>query len=113
MVTALANRRAHERFEVSLPVEIEYRGFKATGRTKNLSIGGMYLETPNPFSLGDSIRVRFAFPRPAAIIEVDAVVRWVDGTPGDSKGAGIQFVGLRAKHAWAFNRFFSGKAGLP
>ena len=98
-------RRAHDRFEVQLPVTVVHEGGKAyTGETRNVSLGGMLIAgdvLAIPF--GAAVTVRVHLPALDEPSEISAVVRWIHG------GAiGVQFGSLRANHQWALNQLLKG-----
>src|SRR5580692_5347881 len=53
-------RRRNLRFPFTATVEAteNIRGTKVTGRTSDLSLGGCYVDTLNPFSVGTDAKVR-------------------------------------------------------
>jgi Tfp pilus assembly protein PilZ len=97
---------------VQLPVTLTYEGFTFDGTCRNLSVGGMFLETSADLSRDALVRLRFELPKIPQTIEVDGRVRW-HKAGGLRKGAGIQFLspkdprGLRPLHMWALKNFFS------
>ncbi len=105
-------RRTQQRYEVRIPVEFESEGQDYQAETRNMSLGGMFIETAAPLKYGQKLRVRFRVPVLAEPIEVESEVRWVEKSEGLVRGVGIQFFGLRAKHVWALNKFFATKQPL-
>jgi predicted Zn-dependent protease len=73
------------------------------GRTKNISEGGLLIETPDTAELHTRLSVRFVLPlAPVAIaVEAEAVVARVN--PG--KYMAIRFFGLRDDYRKAVARF--------
>ena len=75
----------------------------------NISLGGLFVETTEPFPLQTRLQIRFKIPTQPDTIEVSGEVRWVEpGAAGQPCGMGIRFQGLRAREVWALNRFFQG-----
>jgi uncharacterized protein (TIGR02266 family) len=100
-------RRTDPRYDRQLDVDVKAGSKEFTGRTRNLSLGGMYLETNELLPELSTIDVRFRVPTQPEPIEVTGEVRWVERGPGDRRpGLGIRFHGLRARDVWALNRFF-------
>ena len=100
-------RRTDPRYDRHVDVDIKAGSKEFNGRTRNLSLGGMYLETNELLAEQSTIEVRFRVPTQPEPIEVTGEVRWVERGPGDRKpGLGIRFHGLRARDVWALNRFF-------
>ena len=67
---------------------------------RNLSLGGTFLKTELPLKPGALVKLRFSVPTQPDPIVARAEVRWTE--PG---GAGICFLGLRAREMWALTRF--------
>ena len=100
-------RRIDPRYERQLAVEVLFEGKKHTARTRNLSLGGLYVEMDATFAIGATVQLRFQLPTQPEPVEVAGDVRWVvKKGPGDTNGVGIRFQGLRARDVWALNRFF-------
>jgi uncharacterized protein (TIGR02266 family) len=102
-------RRTDPRYDRRIEVEVKagHRTFQA--HTRNLSLGGMYLETAELLPLLTTVELRFKLPAQPEPVEVTAEVRWVE--PGEGEllsGMGLRFHGLRARDVWAFNRLFQG-----
>ena len=77
--------------------------------TRNLSLGGMFIETAEDLPLQTTVELRFKLPAQPEPVEVSAEVRWRE--PGEGAlqpGLGVRFHGLRARDVWAFNRLFQG-----
>jgi uncharacterized protein (TIGR02266 family) len=100
-------RRIDPRYERQLEVEVSYEGKKQTSQTRNISLGGLYLDSLTALPIGTTVQLRFALPTQPEPVEVTGDVRWVvKKGSGDASGVGIRFQGLRAKDVWALNRFF-------
>jgi uncharacterized protein (TIGR02266 family) len=100
-------RRIDPRYERQLEVEVMYEGKKQTSQTRNISLGGLYLDSLTSLPIGTTVQLKFTLPTQPEPVEVAGDVRWVvkKGT-SDAAGIGIRFQGLRAKDVWALNRFF-------
>lgn len=92
-----------------MPVEFAHEGQEYQGQSRNMSVGGMFIETAAPLPFNSMISLRFKVPNHAEAVEVDAQVRWIEGQAGASNGVGVQFQGLRAVYVWALNKFLAGK----
>jgi uncharacterized protein (TIGR02266 family) len=100
-------RRTDPRYERRLEVEIVAEGRRQVGHSRNISLGGMFVETPEALAMQTTIQVRFRVPTQPEPIDVTGEVRWVEkGSAGTPAGMGIRFHGLRARDVWALNRFF-------
>ena len=88
-------------------MEIKAGSKELAGRTRNVSLGGMFVELELPLPAETSIEVRFRVPTQPEPIEVTGEIRWSEPATGERKaGIGIRFHGLRARDVWALNRFF-------
>jgi hypothetical protein len=96
-------RRAQQRYEIEIPVELTSAGQTHVTVTRNLSLGGMFMQLDVDIPFGALVKLKFSLPDLDAPVEVDAHVRWVQ--PG--VGVGVQYAGLRAREVWALQQFFS------
>jgi uncharacterized protein (TIGR02266 family) len=100
-------RRTDPRYDRRVDVEILVDGKEIHTVSRNLSLGGMFVETDDPLPEQTSIQVRFKVPTQPEVIDVTGEVRWIERSqPGRPGGMGIRFHGLRARDVWALNRFF-------
>ena len=100
-------RRIDPRYERRLDVELTVDGKKYSVRSRNLSLGGIYVESDVKLAIGAPVNLRFQLPTQPEAVEVAGDVRWLVQKPGsDDVGVGIRFQGLRARDVWALNRFF-------
>jgi uncharacterized protein (TIGR02266 family) len=100
-------RRIDPRYDRQLEIEVLFEGKKQISQTRNISLGGLYLESASPLPLGTTVQLRFQLPTQPEPVEVAGDVRWVvKKGAGDQSGIGIRFQGLRARDVWALNRFF-------
>ena len=100
-------RRTDPRYDRRIEVEISVGGSTQQAMTRNISIGGMYVEATEAIPVETEVRIRFKVPSQPEPIEVTGQVRWVEqeASPGVI-GIGVRFNGLRAREVWALNRFF-------
>jgi uncharacterized protein (TIGR02266 family) len=100
-------RRTDPRYDRRLEIELVAEGRRQVGHSRNISLGGMFVETAEPLAVQTTIQVRFRVPTQPEPIDVTGEVRWVErGGSGQPAGMGIRFHGLRARDVWALNRFF-------
>jgi hypothetical protein len=89
-------KRLHPRKPVEIPVSIAFEATQAqaTGICRDISIGGMFVETEVKAAFGEILSVKIEAPGGALVFP--AVVRWAAPT-----GLGLQFglVGARETHA--------------
>jgi len=101
-------RRIDPRYDRQLEIEVQFEGKKQISQTRNISLGGLYLESATALPIGTTVQLRFQLPTQPEPVEVAGDVRWVikQEGPNDKNGVGIRFQGLRARDVWALNRFF-------
>jgi uncharacterized protein (TIGR02266 family) len=101
-------RRIDPRYDRQLEIEVMFEGKKQITQSQNISLGGLFLESPVPLPIGTTVQLRFQLPTQPEPVEVAGDVRWIvkkEG-PGEKTGIGIRFQGLRARDVWALNRYF-------
>ena len=103
-------RRIDPRYDRQLEIEVLFEGKKQISQTRNISLGGLYLESPTPLPIGTTVQLRFQLPTQPEPVEVAGDVRWVVKKDGAHNGIGIRFQGLRARDVWALNQFFQTSA---
>ena len=74
--------------------------------TRNISLGGVFIEPTSTMPFGAKACLKFRVPTQTEAIEVDGQVRWLEMEDGQVRGIGIRFEGLRARDVWALNKFF-------
>jgi uncharacterized protein (TIGR02266 family) len=102
------DRRIDLRLEVEVDVGIEGEHTFFTGRTGDLSKGGLFVATDEPLSVGTELLLSFLLPDGYRVL-AEAVVAWVrvpryrpDELPA---GMGLRFLELSAKDAHAIAHF--------
>jgi len=100
-VRPASNRRSSERHAVQLEIEVTIAEQLHKAKTRDLSLGGVFIYSKARPAFNTRVHLRFTIPSQEEPIEVGGVVRW-----GDPGGFGVQFDGLRARDVWALGRFF-------
>ena len=96
------DKRAHSRIPLSVDVACEVSGGKAIiGRTRDISIGGMFIESETPVSFGTEVNIVLRLPGAKTDLRLPAVIRWLN--PG---GFGVQFGLLGARETHAISELF-------
>ena len=93
----MEDKRVHPRVVVDLEVSCEPKAGPAfTGLAKDISVGGMFVETSGTMAFGGELTIVVRLPSAKTDFRLPAVVRWVK--PG---GFGVQFglMGARETHA--------------
>jgi hypothetical protein len=96
---AHTERRAHLRFDKVFTVYLSTEGGLCRGIGRNLSPRGMFIETREPMSLGERVKVTFAGEdgtEMSCLCEVRYQVALAygrkDGREGNSRGVGLRIV---------------------
>lgn len=86
--------RGNQRVDVALEVEIEHGGRSWSCTSKNVSLGGVFVETTELAPFGATVTI--VIPLPGLRARVEAFVRWTS-----AEGMGLQFapMGARETHA--------------
>jgi len=90
----LVELRRFVRTPLDAPVSFSPKGSANVygGRAKDVSVGGMFVETKNPVPFGGEVVIHLRLPQAREELTLPGVVRWVrDG------GMGVQFGNLGAK----------------
>ena len=91
---ARSERRIHKRAPAKFKVDYVHKGDYLISFSKNISADGMYVNTKNPPSVGDTVNLTFSIGELEAI-SVDAKVIWVNRTESETdSGAGVQFLDI-------------------
>lgn len=89
-------QRVETRVPIRMRVEYDSLADFLDDYTSNLSLGGMYVQSNQPLSLGTRFRLRFRLPGREKPIETYAIVRWASETTNEEhSGMGIQFDDLK------------------
>ena len=101
----MQERRASIRFDKAFAVYLSGEEGVTRGIARNISDGGMFIETREPYRLGSRVKVTFVSPQSSAEITLVGEVRYQcflsyggDG-PGESqlRGMGVRFVEVEEK----------------
>ena len=85
--------RGLTRIELEAPVRIQMASEDAWGTARNLSRGGMFIETESHLQLETEVRIEFELPEIADPLSSTAQVVWHrDPAPGQPQGMGLQFL---------------------
>ncbi len=91
--------RRYQRAPLDVPVEFAAKATdgRHPGRSKDISVGGMFIYVEQPLPFGAELVVHLTLPGQKAAFALPGVVRW--SRPGE--GMGIQFglLGARETHA--------------
>jgi hypothetical protein len=106
-------RRRHERMRVRFPCELEIGGRRASGTVRDLSAGGLCVQTPLTPQEGDELQLRL-HPKGRACVEVRALVWHVHGMRDRRSGERSARLGLVLSQApGAFLELLDRRAPAP
>jgi hypothetical protein len=89
-------RRSH-RSPLDAVVQVRPKtGEEVSGQARDVSIGGMFVETPTPLPFGTDVVVAVRLPGYKEDFQLPAVVRW---TRLDGMGLQFKMLGARETHA--------------
>lgn len=90
----MIDRRKNERVPRRMKIIFIHEDDYLISYSRNLSVDGMYLYTPDPPDYGDIIDIRFALSEEEQIA-ARAKVMWVHpGSDSEDSGVGVQFLEL-------------------
>ena len=93
-------QRKHLRHDWETEIGVEWSGQVRAARTRNISIGGLYVDIADPPRVDQHVLIHVRLPGISDACTLPSIVRW--SRPGD--GFGVQFESLRAVEVWALNR---------
>jgi hypothetical protein len=105
MQVPVNDKRGQVRFSSRLPMQIELGNERLECHSRNLSLGGTFIETQaarGALREGARIRLRFSVPTQPDPIVTEAQVRWTE-----ADGVGVSFGALRAREMWALTKYLS------
>jgi uncharacterized protein (TIGR02266 family) len=100
------HRRSDRRYDRRLSIDFVHEGTTYSGHTRNISLGGVFIETEHTLPFGARVSLRFRVPTQSDPVEVNGQVRWLETEEQQPRGIGVRFEGLRARDVWALNKFF-------
>jgi uncharacterized protein (TIGR02266 family) len=104
------HRRSDRRYERRVSVDVTHEGSSFSAHTRNISLGGVFIESESPLPFGARVSLKFRVSTQSEAVEVEGQVRWLEMEEGHVHGIGIRFDGLRARDVWALNKFFESPA---
>jgi uncharacterized protein (TIGR02266 family) len=100
------HERADRRYNRRVLIEVEGEGTTFSAHTRNISLGGVFIDTDHRLPFDSKVSMRFKVSTQSEPIEVEGHARWMEMDGGVVRGIGIQFAGLRARDVWALNKYF-------
>ena len=100
----MQEKRSHPRVPIGLDVTCEVKdGPAIAGHGKDISLGGMFIETSETPAFGTAVTIVIRLPGIPGDVRLPAVVRW-----NSEGGFGIQFGLLGARDTHAITRLMKG-----
>jgi uncharacterized protein (TIGR02266 family) len=95
--------RDHRRHPLIADVEYQSEGMTQRGRMSDLSVGGIFIDTMNPFDVGTLVHFSFVLPGTADRIDGSGVVAWNQ----PMVGMGVRFNSLDSGLRQAIERYLA------
>lgn len=93
----MTEHRQHPRKSISWPVAFQIpSGPRVDATCRDISLGGMFIETPQPAPYGAEIVVYLSLPGLRGEVAVKSTVRWTKR--GDGMGVQFGVMGARETH---------------
>ncbi len=107
---AESEQRACRRIDLEVSVDLESAHNFFSGVASNISVGGLFIATREPRTIGELVTVRLSLPGDERPLTVEGVVRWIrteSAGPGGegAAGVGVQFLGLAPDALAAISTF--------
>jgi hypothetical protein len=93
------DKRQYERHPVSIDVSVLHGEQRFEARSRDISLGGMFILTDRPLPYGTACKIELLLPALPTPAVIEATVRW-----SGEDGMGVQFGALRARETWAINQ---------
>jgi hypothetical protein len=103
--------RHHPRVPLDAALEFLTKGStdRLAGRCRDISLGGMFIQTPTPPAFGTDLVVYLALPGRAGPLALPCVVRWTRA----KLGVGVQFGLLGARETHTITQLTRAAGGVP
>ncbi|MEZ4330574.1 MAG: response regulator [Myxococcota bacterium] len=99
--------RGLPRAQVERTIEINARGLRITGRLRNLSRGGLFIDAPLRLRRTEEIGVQFSLEDDEPIVSPTAQVVWIQPNEGGPDGVGLRFLEIDARTVGRLEHFVS------
>jgi type IV pilus assembly protein PilZ len=106
----MTDLRRFPRVPLGQPIEFSTKGddvpIRMEGTARDISLGGMFIETDLPCAVGEQVVVYVTLPRAKREMALPAVVRW-----SGKDGMGVQFGLLGARETHEITEFVKANEG--
>lgn len=107
--TLVVEKRSHPRVVLGSPVKCQRKGGgDFAGTAKDISVGGMFVETDELVVFGEELSIALRLPAAKQEVILPCIVRWL--APG---GFGVQFGLLGARDTHAITQLFGAQRTKP
>mgnify|MGYP000995209436 CR=1 FL=1 len=104
-------RRRHPRLSLEVDVDVETAHNFYAGRTRDISMGGLFIESPVGLEVGTEVTVSLALGKRR--FNLPCKVAWVLGKPaGGTAGFGVEFEALSASVKKVIEAFMKKRAPM-
>ena len=91
-LTDFETPRGLPRARINQRIEISARGARVEGKVKNVSRGGLLVDTPAHFGRSEEVALSFSLDGNGAVVSPTAQVVWSDSGPNGSDLVGLRFL---------------------
>jgi uncharacterized protein (TIGR02266 family) len=105
MVRTLKDNRQHPRVSIAVEIDVASGSNFYAGRTRDLSLGGLFVETDVGLPIGSQIDVKLKLPGGTFMVACEVV--WHLSDKGHTVGVGVRFLQLSAGARHAIESFMS------
>lgn len=84
--------RGLPRARIERPIEINARGLRITGRLRNVSRGGLFIDAPLRLRKTEEISIQFSLDEAAPVVSPTAQVVWIQPNDAGPDGVGLRFL---------------------
>lgn len=91
-MTEFDSPRGLPRARIERPIEINARGLRITGRLRNLSRGGLFIDAPLRLRKTEEISLEFRLDDETPIVSPTAQVVWIQPNDAGPDGVGLRFL---------------------
>lgn len=110
-------RRAHQRYEVAIPVDCTTAHLFISNQVSNISKGGLFIRSDRPLPLESEVSLVLRLPDAGVSIRATGRVVWnydmVKGTSRILPGSGIRFVAMTPSDRAALEDYITRLARRP
>lgn len=93
------DNRLHTRIKTDFELTIQHAGTFHWSSLRNLSAGGVFVQTDTPHDVGSIVTMQLTLPIDKEIMDIQGRVKWIRQAGGKAApGMGIEFTSISHKH---------------